>query len=226
MARVRNAELFAKAESLRKIGKSYLEISKALSVPKSTLSNWFSMKKWSQSIKFQLTEKNKDRSRNYIIQINKLRRLQTLQRHEKYREEARLEYKKMKADHLFLSGLSIYWGEGEKAGKGRVSVINSSVEMLQVVVNFYRQTLKIPENKLRGAIFIYGDHDVNKALDYWSMKLKVPKAQFIKTQILPTRSNLTKNKVKNGMCNLYFSSTELNIKISEWIKLLALEMRD
>jgi hypothetical protein len=124
-----------------------------------------------------------------------------------------------------LVGASIYWGEGEKANQGRVSVINTDPEMLETVANFYKKCLAIPNDKLRIALYIYEDIKKSEATKFWSKKLKVPRSQFIKTQVLKSRSRLTQRKSEYGICNLYFSSTELSIKIREWIKLLGSEMR-
>ncbi len=222
---VRNKELYKRAEALRKNGKSYSEVSETLHLAESTISSWFSGKKWSESIKAQLIEKHKEESRNQLIRLNALKRIGTLKRHESYRKEAKLEYEKMKNNRLFIAGLSIYWGEGAKRGIGTVSVINTESDMLQVAVNFYRKILKVPEPKLRAALFLYQDINERKALDYWSKKVKIPKKQFIKTQKLQSRSVLTKRRSINGICNVYFSDTKLNIKIREWIQLLASEMR-
>ena len=223
---VRNHSLLQKAEKLRREGKSYSKINKQLGVSKGTLSNWFSNKKWSQSIKVQLICKNKKRSSNYLIRINKLRRLETLQRHDRYRKEASVEFETLRHDPLFMVGLSIYWGEGEKINKGRVSVINTDADLLKVVVNFYKRSLKVPNSKLRGALFIHKDIVQSEALKFWSRRTKIPKSQFIKTQVLPSRSTLTKRKLANGICTVYFSSTEMNVKIKEWIRLMAIEMRE
>jgi thiamine phosphate synthase YjbQ (UPF0047 family) len=42
---------------------------------------------------------------------------------------------------------------------------------------------------------------------------------------LPSKSTLTKSKVTYGMCNIYFCSTEMSIKIDEWIRLMIDDMR-
>lgn len=222
----RNKRAFREAKKLRKQGKSYSEINKHLGIPKSTLSNWFSDIEWSQSIKAQLINRWSENNANRLIKINKSRKLQTLRRHNQYREQASQEFEKLKSNPLFLTGLSIYWGEGEKAERGRVAVINTDANLLKVVVNFYRKVLRIPNSKLRAAMFLYKDHNQKDILRFWSRKIKIPTNQFIKTQTLPSRSRLTKRKSKNGMCNVYFSSTEMNVKIRHWIKLLSIEMRE
>ncbi len=223
---MRDVRLFKIAEKLRRQGKSYSEIGKELGVARSTLSSWFSKKNWSKSVKTLLINKYKQRNAGNLIRMNKLRSLQKLERYEEYRKEAREEYEEIRQNPLFIAGVSLYWGEGEKIEKnGRVAVINTDADMLQVMVHFYRQVLKIPNDKLRAALFIYSDIDQDQAMKYWSRKIRIPKNQFIKTQLLPSRSSLTKRKVTNGICSVYFSSTQVSVKINEWIRLLAFDMR-
>lgn len=217
--------LYKKALQLRRGGKSYNQISKKLNIAKSTLSDWLFDKKWSRTIKLHLADKTRIKNSIHLIKINALRHTDALKRHEGYRVKARLEYKKLKQNKLFLAGLSIYWGEGDKTDIGRVSLVNSDVRMLKVAINFYRKVLKVPEEKLRAALFIYDDIKEKTAINYWSRELEINKKNFIKTQVLPSRSKLTKSKVPNGMCCIYFSNKEISIKIREWIDMLASDMR-
>lgn len=222
---IRKLELYNQARKRRKLGKSYLELQRELGIPKSTLSSWFSKKKWSNKVRYTLVKVNKEKSKIHIRLLNKIRLQRKSVRDEEYRLNAKKMYEDNKNNPLFIAGVSIYWGEGEKVNKGRVSVINTDVSLLKLAINFYRIILKIPESKLRAAIFIYKDINPIKALNYWSKEIQLPKAQFIKTQILPSRSKLTKRKITNGICSIYFSSVESSIKIKEWIFLLGNDSR-
>jgi|SRR3989344_3161904 len=222
---VRNLDLFHKVENSRKSGKSYSELSKEFGISKGTLSSWFSKTKWSGEIKTQLAIKNRKQSSLHMINLNKIRSANKLIRDRKYRQEAQETYKENQYNPLFISGICLYWGEGEKVNTGRVSLINTDTNLLQVEINFFRNILKIPDSKLRAAVFIYNDLNENTVLNYWSNELRLPREQFIKTQILPSRSNLTKRKLTNGICNIYFSSVEYNIKIKEWIRLISINLR-
>ena len=217
----RKTNLLALATHLRQSGKSYSEIHKEIGVPKSTLSNWFVNKKWSQQVKRKLQIKWSEIDTNRLIKINKNRRFITLIKYARYRKEATESFQKLVGLPLFLIGLSLYWGEGQKIENGVVGLINSDVNLLKTIVSFYRKILKVPEEKLRVALFVYKDNNLDKALNFWSKNLMIPRSQFIKTQVLPSRAKLTKRKVKHGICNIYFSNTEFNIKIQQWIKLLA-----
>ena len=217
----KSSSLLFRATELRKLGKSYSEINKELNIPKSTLSNWFSDKKWSQSISRQLAREWSKIHTNRLIKINKSRKLKTLDRYRKYRKEAEVSFNKLKKNPLFLIGLSLYWGEGEKIDNGRVGLINTDVALLKIILKFYRKILKVPEEKLRAAIFIYKDNNKEESLKFWSTNLQIARDQFIKTQVLPSRAKITKRKLRHGICNVYFSSTEMNIKIRHWVNLLA-----
>lgn len=221
----KNKSLYKKVIKLRKLGKSYKEISLELKVAKSTISDWLSKKNWSITLKNKLALRASIKNRKNLLKMNEINHLNALKRYDQYKSEARLEFNKLKNNKLFLTGLAIYWGEGEKTNNGRVSVVNSDNKMLEVIISFYRNVLKIPEEKLRAAMFIYKDINEERALNYWSKVLQINKKSFIKTQILPSKSKLTKTRVINGMCCVYFSNKEKSIKIREWIKLLAEEMR-
>ena len=211
------------AFKMRKAGRSYSEIDKQLNISKSTLSYWFSGVKWSDDIKMKLESKQREQSEINIRLMNKKRKSIMIERHDKYLKEAKIEFEQLKHNSLFLIGLALYWGEGSKTYNGRVSVINSDVEMMKIIILFYRTILKIPEQKLRVELFIYADHDRESVIRYWSEQLKIDSSQFIKVQVLPSRSKKTNRKVKHGLCAAYYSNTELCIKILEWIKLLSNE---
>lgn len=209
------------ALELRQQGKSYGEISAQLGIAKSTLSYWFSKNQWSASIKDSLNLKWSSVSREKMRKLNQERLVLVQQRHQKYRQSAREQFGYLVKNPLFLLGLALYWGEGNKTNNGRVGVINTDSRLLKKVVLFYRKVLKIPEEKLRAELFIYEDHESENMKLYWSNELSIPVNQFIKTQILPSRTALTKRRAKYGMCSVYFSSTEFSIKMHEWISVLA-----
>ncbi|MGD0523114.1 MAG: hypothetical protein ABSA43_00965 [Candidatus Microgenomates bacterium] len=225
MISVRKKLLYEEAKKLRQSGKSYSEIKKETGVSRSTLSSWFAKAEWSKSIGAKLTEKYKIINASRLVKINKIKGTKTELKHDDYRLGARNEYQGLKQNRLFNAGISIYWGEGDKSGQGRVAVVNSDPGMMQVMVNFYRKILNVPEKKLRAALFLYKDINEAEALKFWSEKLRITKERFIKTQFLPSKSTLTKSKVTYGMCNIYFCSTEMSIKIDEWIRLMIDDMR-
>lgn len=213
---------YKEAETLRKSGKSYSVISSELNISKSTISNWFSKKIWSNKIKSDLNYSRLKVAKKNLVAANLARSRNQQKRKISYLREASLEFEKLKNNPLFLIGLGIYWGEGDKTYNGRIAVINTDPELLLIVAKFYRQCLRISDSILRIGLFIYEDIHQETAIKFWSDKLDISPSQFIKVQMLKSRSNLAKNKSKYGICSLYFSNTELNVKIHEWIRLLSI----
>ncbi|MDO8488427.1 MAG: hypothetical protein Q7S31_03915 [bacterium] len=216
---VRNLGLANRAKDLRKQGKSYSEIRKSLGVAKSTLSEWFSKKEWSKHITRDLNNKYLPQNKSRIILMNESKKQKRIARHRLYQTEAEALYHKLGNNPLFVAGVFIYWGEGEKLGNGRISVINTDARILQIMIRFYRQVLKVPDRLIRAGLFIYSDLDPIKTLNYWSKMLNLPKGQFIKTHILQSKIGPTKRRSLYGMCNIYVSRIELKIKILRWIEL-------
>jgi len=209
---------------LRQKSLSYSEIQKLTKIPKSTLSDWLSDEDWSIKVKNHLTEKH---LKNYKLNLIKAIEVMTAkkeERYKRYRTEASIDYKKFKKDPLFCFGLGLYWGEGDKKSGNMVAVTNTDPNILRVIAKFYRKYLRIDESKFRIALFIYEDINANFAINFWSNLLNIPQAQFIKVQVLESRSKRTKTKSKYGICTLYCSNTEFHIKIMEWIRLLSLDV--
>lgn len=191
---------------------------------KSTLSFWFSKKDWSKKTRINLRESQREKNKDRLILANRARQERKHDRHRIFIKEACLEYNELKKDLLFLVGLGIYWGEGDKANFSRVAVINTDPELLSIAVTFFLKCLKIPPNNLRVGLFIYEDINKDDAIEFWSQKLTIPKNQFIKVQCLKSRSKLTRRKSSHGVCSLYFCSTKINIKIKQWFKLIYSEI--
>lgn len=219
----KNINVFRKAVKLRKSGNSYAEIYGELGVAKSTLSDWLNKKPWSDSIKKNLNDKYLPRNRNRIVLMNKLRALIKIKRDSRYLREANTQFNKMKKMPLFVAGLMIYWGEGEKFDTGRIAVINTDAKMLQVMIYFITIILKVPKEKIRAGVFVYEDLDATSVQTYWSDALGLPRHQFIKTHILVSKKKPGKKKSAYGMCTIYVCSTELKLKIMRWIELFTLE---
>lgn len=212
-----------KAIKLRKTGKSYSEIKSELGVPKSTLSDWFSNEKWSDLIKSEINSKSSLKNIDRINLMNKARSANKIIRDKYYLSEADIQYQKLKSNPLFMAGITIYWGEGEKYGNWRISVINTDAQMLRVMIRFYREILQVKEEKIRAGLFLYQDLEPVDIQKYWSKMLDLPINQFIKTQILKSKIRPGKKKSQYGMCNIYVGGVELKIKIMRWIELFILD---
>src|ERR1700690_42424 len=109
---------------LRKKGKSYKEIKVALNVPKSTLSGWLSAHQWSKKVKNLLIEKSKIYSSSRMQWLAKAQKKQLSKIYIQAEEEAAKEFELFKWFPLFIAGICIFWGEGDKISKHQVRIAN------------------------------------------------------------------------------------------------------
>lgn len=211
------------AIKLRKQGVSYNKIQKELGIPKSTMCYWFKNKLWSQKIKKELT-----RRANYIAQKRLLLFVKKRQKEwEKWRESFRIEARKEFPDFiknpLFVSGINLYWGEGDsKLKNGIVRLVNTDSRMLSLFVKFLIKFCKTPHDKIFIYLTLYPDLNEKKCKNFWSKATGIPLNQFRKAQFIKGR-HPTK-RVENGMCCVVIHSRGLKEKIFTWIDILIKEL--
>ena len=206
------------AIKLRKRGKSYSKISKELDVPKSTLSNWFSDINWSKLIKVDLTKKANYIARKRLRSYNKKQKIFWEAWREQARQQARDSFSKLKSNPLFISGIMIYWGEGDsKIENSHVRISNTNPDMIRLFNLFLRIICEVPKEKIKMAMILYPYLNESKCKNFWSKTSGISQNQFTKTQFIKGR-HPTK-RLTNGIALVYFSSRELKEKIFIWIEL-------
>ena len=105
------------AFNMRRSGKSYNEIRSALKIPRATLSGWFSKVDWSNDIAKKLAVAVQKQHTVRIIELDKIRGTHLKRAYEEAREEARTDLFELRYNPLFIAGLMLYWGEGDKLTK-------------------------------------------------------------------------------------------------------------
>ncbi len=210
------------AFKLRKTGKSYREIRSLLSVPLSTLSDWFRNQKWSNNLAMELAEKSKTKS---TIRLKELSRIRGEHLDKLYKEaeiEAVQEFQELKYHPLFIAGVVIYWGEGDKVGRGAFRVTNSDSSMLRLFVDFLIKVCRVDQKRIRLGLILYPDIDHEQAVNYWSREVGLDRSHFTKCVEITGRHKT--KRLKYGICLVSFSSTYLKCKMMVWIKLLSQEL--
>jgi len=172
---------------LRENGYSLLEISKELTIPKTTV--FFYMKQYAILPEFLLSWKQK-RGGGRITKFKK---------EENAYKEARnlINNLSSKEKLLFLSAL--YWGEGSKKDFG---LSNTDPKLIAVYIGILRDVLGIKNDQLRISIRIYEDLDKNTCLEFWSSVVRIPKKKFINVNVLLGKK---KGKLPYGMCRVRVS---------------------
>ncbi|MEK7182359.1 MAG: hypothetical protein AAB334_01115 [Patescibacteria group bacterium] len=206
-----------KAYALRKNGYTYSFISKELNIPKGTLSDWFQHHPWSEEIK----EKNSKISAIKNIQIlNEKAGAELKEKYKKVEKEAEREFEIYKNNPIFMGGLMLYAGEGDKTSKHHIRLSNSEFYLHTAFLRFSEQFLNIGRDNIKFWLLLYPDHEIESCIDIWSKKLKINKSNFYKSQVIQGKSKL--RKLQYGVGNSIISNTSLKKKMLKWLELCKL----
>ncbi len=199
---------------MRRAGRSYGEIRKKIKVSKSTLTAWLRGIKLSpeqeKRIYIEIRQKNAYRLARY----NQQKKKKII---EEIIAQAKNEVERLSGNSLFLSGLMLYWAEGDKAESWEVvKFSNSDPMMIRVIMRWFREICKVPEEKFRVCVHMHALHCRENIEKYWSEVTGVPVSQFYKTQIKPTSLKQRKNKLYDGTCAVTVCNKNLFRRIKGW----------
>jgi hypothetical protein len=160
-----------KALRLRKTGKSYNEIKELLGIPKSTLSYWLKDIKWSTIIKDDLSRAITEKSIIRLRQLNSIRGRHLSKLYLEAQSEARDEFELFKFHPTFISGISIYWGEGDKLTRHLIRMGNIDPRMIKLFIKFLVEVCGVSRGKIRAHLLLYPDLDKKLCRSFWIKKL-------------------------------------------------------
>ena len=206
------------ALELRKEGKSYSEITRALGVSKGTLSFWFKGFDWSQD----LAKYNHvfNYSPEKILLMHKARGRKLGKLYEEMRIQAEQEFDLHKNETLFIAGLIAYAGEGDKTHDNLLRIANTDPRIHLIFKRFIEMYYPQFAEKLRVSILLYPDLDSSECLQWWSASLSIPVEQFHKPVRIIGRHKT--RRLQYGVASLIISSTSFKVKIRRLLD-LALE---
>lgn len=200
---------------LRKSGLSYKEIETRLRIPKSTLSTWFAGEEWSERIREKLAKSAAKESKVRIQNLNAIRGNRLAQAYATAGREAEEELHELQYNPLFIAGLMLYWGEGDKVTKQVTKLINTDPNLVKLFTIFLTKACRIPERKLKASLILYPDLDKKECLLYWSRVTGIPREQFIKSSVINGRHKT--KRLSKGMCIVYVSSSYFKTKMLHWL---------
>lgn len=202
------------ATKLRKQGKSYAEILKAVPVSKGTLSIWLRDIKLTKKQQYRLFETLKHEG---SYKAAKKKHEDALKRKRAIVKTAKNEAKYMFSNSLFLAGAMLYWAEGDKSLRSEaVKFSNSDPEMIALMMNWFRKICKVPEKKFRIAIHIHNLHVKKDVEKYWSSITNIPINQFHKTFIKNSSLGHRRNILYSGTCCIRVCNINLFYTIHGW----------
>lgn len=211
-----------KAVKLRKEGLTYSEIRSKLGISKSTLSNWLSKYPLSKG---QFRSLEKSIKRNKYLAIEKIRLTKQKKREIRLKSVYESEKKywiSLSQRELKISGLFLYWGEGNKSLKTQLSLNNTDPRVLKFTLFWMKNVLKIPKKKIKVWLHLYSDMNAEEEITFWSETLDMPLSQFIKPYIKKSkREDLDHKGFGHGTCGLAVSDVRLKEKVIMAINAIA-----
>lgn len=214
------SKLKKSAIKLRNKGFSYKEISRAIYVPKSTLSYWLK----------HVPLKDVHKKRLYTKQIQILALGPQSQKERRKREVTQIinqairEIKlPLSQDAMYLMGAALYWAEGSKSG--RFQVTNSDPLFILFIIKWLEKVFKIPASNLKAWLNIYPQQKEADIKRFWSELTGIPLENFGKTYIKPFSSGYKKNNLYYGTIRIEIpKSTNLKHRIFGWIKAVLVDI--
>ena len=161
-----------KAIGLRKLGKSYGEIRKKVKVSKSSLSLWLKDIKLSPEQEKRIYVEIRQKNAYRLAKANQQKKIKTTK---EIIEESKKEVHTLFKNPLFLSGLMLYWAEGDKAEKWEmVKFSNSDPMMIKLIMRWFREVCNVSENKFKLRIQIHEVSNIEEGIKFWSLNTGIP----------------------------------------------------
>ncbi|MCX6754945.1 MAG: hypothetical protein NT068_00175 [Candidatus Nomurabacteria bacterium] len=207
-----------KAFKLRKEGKTYRELEKLLTISRSTLSEWFKDEEWSKYIKKSNYISNVKLSTERIKDLNDKRQALLDKTYKLVEKEAEQEFEIYKNNPLFMAGLMVYAGEGDKINKHITRVSNTDFYLHRIFIDFSVKFLNIVKKDIKIALIIYGDNVESDCIDKWSKELGILKSNFYKTQVIVGKETRRKLQYGVGM-SIISGKVVVKKKVVKWLEL-------
>jgi hypothetical protein len=210
-----------KAFNLRRVHKqSYAQISETLNVSKGTVSAWFKGLAWSKEIEGDLRKQAEIKNTLTLRKYHQKRGLELDDLYKNAEQVAKKEFYLLSSSPLFIAGLALYWGEGDKLFQnGQVRVSNIDAELLQVYCLFLNECCGVSYSTMKVSLLYYPDHQVEQLLGYWQEVLPIPATSYFKPTLIQGRHK--SRRTQYGVCIVQVSNKELKMKILTWLSLFA-----
>lgn len=205
------------AFELRRQGKSYREIQKLLTISRSTLCEWFRNEEWSMHITRSNKANHIKTSTEHMLKLNEGRRITLDKKYKIVKEEAIIEFEIYKHDPLFMAGLMLYAGKGDKLSRGVIRLANTDFFIHKVFLKFIEKFTPISMTNIRFSILLYPDLNIDECKNKWSKELSIPLINFHKPQVIQGRSKT--RRLHFGVGSTIISGSFLKAKLLKWIEM-------
>ncbi len=156
-----------------------------------------------------------------LVELDAVRGRKLKKLYETARAEALAELAAWKGNPLFIAGLMLYFGEGDKTTRHQVRLTNKDPILIKLYVTFLERVCGVEKEKVRAQLSVYPDIDAASNERFWSFATGIPLSQFTKSAVLKARKGSGGGQ---GVCTVIVSSSYLKLKILEWLALLPKEL--
>ena len=132
-------------------------------------------------------------------------------------------FKKISPQALFVAGLMLYLGEGDKKDRCRVSLANTDPWVITFFVWWMKKFLGISKTQIKVQLHLYKTMNISVERKFWQQKIGIGRNQFYKDQIRPLRpsSFSYRESYRHGTCKIYAGGvkekTELMLSIKAFL---------
>lgn len=198
-------------------------------VPKSTVAYWSRKLDLSARAEQRIAGRIHKAIRKGLVARNRRQTLLARERASHEQGVGRADAASLSPRELMLVGAALYWAEGYKrpkvyGGKERtghaISFVNADEDMIRLFVRFLRETLCIPDIKMRAAMRLYPGISETQALEYWMGVTSLPSGAFRKTTWLisgASRGRRPADRLPFGTLQIEVGDTQKFHRLMGWI---------
>jgi hypothetical protein len=208
---IKKTEEKLKAIRLRKEGKTYTDILRAVPVAKSTLAIWLKEAKLSKPENQKFTEAKRLAS----LRGGEAKKKQRVEKQNEIFVKAKSEIGNLSKKDLFLIGVILYWAEGSKEKEynpgSPLRFANSDPYMIKLFLDWLKE-VGVKKERICFDIYLHNNNKyrVSEVIKYWSSHTNFPKELFK----VYYKKDIPKTKRKNIYPDSYFGLTRIYVKRS------------
>ena len=199
---------------------SYSAIQRKLGVARSTLSYWLrehplEEKEIAKLRRSTWLKGEASRERFRVSMREKRERTEEAMYHDQRKKLANV-----KKESIFVAGLMLYLGEGDKKNRARVGLANTDPQVIQFFIKWLEDILGVEKCKMHIELHLYENMNIEKEEKFWRKITGMPKNQYYKTQIKKIHSGSLayQGQQRHGTCSIIFNSVEKKREIMMAIK--------
>jgi len=153
--------------------------------------------------------------RKHVVGVAATRKGSVERRDRDAEMKARESFQTYWPDPIFVAGLSLYWGGGDKVGRYQVRFTNTDPELISFFIKFLNAYAPGYKERIWISLIQYAGTDREANEQFWQAKTMIPKEQFQKTVTIKSKS--VERQSPRGICVVGVSSVSLKIKMMTWI---------